>query len=69
MTQRLRVRDKQTPEAAREVFDGRFGVSGWALPGTAFTAASDGLDGTPWWWRGEEEAADSFLKAMGVQLG
>lgn len=22
----------------------------------------------PWWWRGEEDASDSFLTSMGVQF-
>ena len=69
MLQRLIVHDGQTEEQARAKLDADLGVSAWAVPGRArqtFEPAPD--DGAPWWWRGAEDASQSFLAAMGVTL-
>lgn len=68
MTQRITVREGQTVEAARLQFDGRLGVSGWAIPGRSVTQVELRDPAAPWWWQSAEEASDSFLKSMGVVL-
>ena len=70
MLQRLAIRDGQTEEQARARFDADLGVSAWASPGHARKAIEQTPDdGAPWWWRGAEDASQSFLAAMGVSLG
>lgn len=69
MLQRLIIRDGQTEEQARARIDADLGVSAWAVPGRARRAMeSTPDDGAPWWWRGAEDASQSFLAAMGVTL-
>ena len=68
MLQRMPVRDGQSLEDARRVFDDQLGVSGWGTP----TSAPHGVElrdpKTPWWWVDAEEASQSFLTSMGVNL-
>jgi hypothetical protein len=68
MTQRITVREGQTAEAARLLFDGQLGVSAWATPGQAIGEAEFRDPAAPWWWQSAEEASGSFLKSMGVAL-
>lgn len=68
MLERLNVREGQTPEAARRVFDSQLGVTGWATPGRDARPAEPREPGAPWWWQGADEASDTFLKSMGVVL-
>jgi hypothetical protein len=69
MLQRLIVREGQTEEQARARFDADLGVSAWALPGHDRRQPEPVTDtGAPWWWHGNEDASQSFLTAMGVNL-
>lgn len=68
MLQRLNVRDSETPETARRRFDGQLGVRSWAAPGNDVTEPEQIEAATPWWWDGAEQASQSFLAAMGVNL-
>lgn len=68
MLSRLRVRKGQTPDEARRSFDGMLGVSSWGSLVTERREAPDRDPNAPWWWYGEEEASDTFLKSMGVVL-
>lgn len=57
-------------EEARKKLDAQLKVKRWrivpAQPDPYAGAPVD--DGAPWWWDGEQEASDSFLTAMGVNL-
>jgi hypothetical protein len=43
-------------------------VAGWAVPGSGPKRVKQRDPKAPWWWTDEEDASDSFLKAMGVSL-
>lgn len=68
MLQRLPVREGQTADDARRVFDGQLGVSGWATPGREPRPVETRDPGAPWWWHGAEDASQGFLASMGVVL-
>lgn len=69
MLQRLHVKDGQSPDDARRRFDVQLGVdASWAVPGRRMRAPQPREAGAPWWWRGAEDASQSFLHAMGVRL-
>lgn len=51
----------------RKELDTALGVSGWPVPGQVRPARKTGPAGAPSWWHGEEEASQSFLRAMGVR--
>lgn len=69
MLQRLIVREGQTEAQARARFDADLGVSAWALPGRERRDIEPQPDtGAPWWWSGAEDASQSFLASMGVNL-
>lgn len=68
MLQRLRVRDRQSPEDARKSLDLRLGVSAWTVPGREPLTAEPVDPKAPWWWTGSEDASQSFLRSMGVSL-
>jgi hypothetical protein len=56
----------------REALAADLGVSGWWLPGQQPADHRAGVPpaqtGAPAWWKGDEEASQSFLTAMGVRL-
>ncbi len=67
MVARLEPPDEKENRDPRGELDRNLEVGSWRVPGW------DGLarelpDGAPAWWRGDEEASQSFLRAMGVQL-
>lgn len=68
MLKRLAVRDGQSPEGARKAFDLRLGVAAWTVPGRAPAEAEPVDPRAPWWWTGSEDASQSFLASMGVNL-
>lgn len=69
MVQHLPVRDNETPDRARQRFDGQLGVRNWATPGAELKAPDPARDPkAPWWWESAEDASQSFLAAMGVTL-
>jgi hypothetical protein len=51
----------------RQGIDNELGVAAWPGP-VPHRRSVPVIPGAPAWWAGEEEASDSFLAAMGVQL-
>ncbi len=68
MVQRLSVRENEKPETARKRFDGQLAVRAWTTPGTRDKTPDPRDPRAPWWWDGDEDASQSFLTAMGVNL-
>lgn len=69
MLTRLPVRDNENPDRARQRFDGQLGVRNWPLPGSEPKPADTTRDPkAPWWWDNAEDASQSFLRSMGVNL-
>ena len=68
MLQRLNVRDRETPERARQRFDGQLGVRAWGIDGMEDKTPEQRDPKAPWWWDGAENASQSFLQSMGVTL-
>lgn len=62
------MREGQSPEQARRVFDGQLGVSGWAVPARKARVVPKRDPRAPWWWESDQDASESFLKSMGVKL-
>lgn len=50
MLQRLQVRDKENPEAARKRFDGQLRVHAWQTPGSEPEEPEQHDPKAPWWW-------------------
>lgn len=62
---------KQDPEGKKDYrreLDSSLQVRDWLMPGQIRQEVSSEDPRAPYWWRGEEEASDSFLAAMGVRL-
>lgn len=68
MVQRLSVRENEQPGTARKRFDGQLDVRAWTVPGTETKELEPRDPKAPWWWDSPEEASQSFLTAMGVNL-
>lgn len=68
MLQRLRVREGQSAEDARKTLDSMLSVGGWTVPGSDPKPVAARDPRAPWWWTDAEDASDSFLKSMGVNL-
>jgi hypothetical protein len=69
MIERLPVRENEQPDTARRRFDGQLGVRNWTTPSTAYKPPEQPRDPkAPWWWEGAEDASQSFLQSMGVNL-
>ena len=68
MVQRLSVRENEKPETARKRFDGQLAVRAWTTPGTRDKTPDPRDPKAPYWWDGDEDASQSFLAAMGVNL-
>jgi hypothetical protein len=69
MIARLPVRENEQPDTARKRFDGQLGVRNWATPSTELKTPDPTRDPkAPWWWDGPEDASQTFLKSMGVNL-
>lgn len=69
MLHRLDTAEGESAEEARRSFDNDLGVTGWTTPGRSRTferAPED--EGAPLWWHGAEEASQSFLSSLGIQL-
>lgn len=66
MVQRIMPKKNQSEEQARRQFDASFGVSEWHVLSGGTIPVGDPR--TPSWWYGDEEAAGSFLAAVGVRL-
>lgn len=68
MVQRLGVRENEKPDTARKRFDGQLGVRNWTTPSTETKEPEPRDPKAPWWWDGPEDASQTFLKSMGVNL-
>lgn len=64
MTSNLRY-DEKNPERYRRELDQQLQVGAWGLPGGAYRQRSI-APSAPTWWRGDEDASQTFLHAMGV---
>jgi len=65
---RLQYDDKGQRDYRAEL-DSSLDVASWATPLTTFKSRQIAREpGAPSWWHGEEEASESFLRAMGVNL-
>lgn len=64
----MRVREGQSAEDARKALDGMLSVAGWTVPGREPKQVKARDPKAPWWWTDAEDASDSFLKSMGVNL-
>lgn len=68
MVQRLSHRENERPDTARKRFDGQLDVRTWTVPGAEHQTPEPRDPKAPWWWDGAEDASQSFLTAMGVNL-
>lgn len=70
MCERLNGGEDEDPEITRKKFDVDMGVKRWRITAADEDPYADAVvdEAAPWWWEGDEEASDSFLEAMGVNL-
>ncbi|MDF2711380.1 hypothetical protein AB0E25_33510 [Streptomyces bobili] len=68
MVQRVADRENERPGTARKRFDGQLGVRDWAVVGDEDREPEPRDSNAPWWWDSAEEASQSFLASMGVNL-
>lgn len=52
----------------RRRFDAQLGVDSWRTPGHDEVQKPPVEPNAPWWWKGDQDASQSFLKAVGVKL-
>lgn len=64
MTTRLEY-DQKNPLKNRRELDTSLQVGTWKLPGGAYRQRRV-VPNAPHWWRGDEDASQTFLHAMGV---
>jgi hypothetical protein len=64
MLRRLEV-DQKNPRRPRRELDNQLQVGAWRLPGSAYRQRRETVN-APAWWRGDEDASQTFLHAMGV---
>lgn len=64
MTRRTEV-DQRNPGRPRRLLDQQLRVSEWRVPGGAYRQRRT-VPNAPSWWRGDEDASQTFLHAMGV---
>jgi hypothetical protein len=57
-------------EAAVQELNHKLKTKRWRVSPEDIDPYADAVveEGAPWWWDGSEEASDSFLDTMGVQL-
>lgn len=72
MTQRLSYDQSKegAAEAARKQLDAEMKIKRWRVAVVQEDPYAGQVEdeGAPWWWDGDQEASDSFLKGMGVDL-
>lgn len=64
MVRRLE-RDEKNPNRPQRQLDQQLEVGSWRVPGGAYRQRQT-VPSTPAWWRGDEDASQTFLHAMGV---
>lgn len=57
--------DKERPTRPRTQLDQQLEVGSWKMPGGAYRQRQV-VPSAPGWWRGDEDASQTFLHAMGV---
>lgn len=57
--------DRDGPTKARRDLDAALEVNTWSVPGVRRRTPTNPTR-TPTWWRGDEDASQTFLHAMGV---
>jgi hypothetical protein len=57
--------DKDRPTRPRANLDQQLEVGTWKMPGGAYRQRQ-AVPNSPGWWRGDEDASQTFLHAMGV---
>lgn len=65
MLQRLSY-DERDPSRTRRQLDQQLKTNAWRVPGTRRRRRVDVPDTAPSWWRGDEDASQTFLHAMGI---
>lgn len=65
MMERLKYPDEEHPDPRGEV-DGALQVTEWPVPGVPRLNDPNVPEGAPAWWHGDEDASQSFFKAMGI---
>ncbi len=65
MTRRLEV-DEKNPTRPRRQLDQQLKVGDWVTPGGAYRQRKVDEPAPPAWWRGDEDASQTFMHAMGV---
>jgi hypothetical protein len=72
MLQRLDYdQEDKKPEQVRKEFDGEMQIKRWKITDAVEEPEAEVSEiekKAPYWWDGEEEASNSFLTAMGIQL-
>lgn len=58
------TRSQYPKQEDRTGMDHRWNVASWRVPSDVPPVPRE--DGTPAWWRGDEDASQSFLREMGV---
>lgn len=58
--------DPDHPRRARDELDRALDVGEWRMPGVPARREQTERSRTPSWWHGDEEASQSFLRAVGV---
>jgi hypothetical protein len=64
LTRRLE-HDEKMPDRPRRRLNQQLDVGAWRVPGGAYRQRRD-VPRAPSWWRGDEDASQTFLHAMGV---
>jgi len=64
LTRRLE-HDEKFPDRPRRRLNQQLDVASWYVPGGVFRRRRD-ESVAPSWWRGDEDASQTFLHAMGV---
>jgi hypothetical protein len=57
--------DKEHPDPRDEYVDGPLDVANWEIPGQPRPDV-DTPPGAPSWWKGDEDASQSFFKRVGI---
>lgn len=66
MLQRLDYSDSENRNP-RTDFDNTMLINDWKVPGIIEEKLAVEIPNAPDWWRGDEQASESFFKAMGIQ--
>lgn len=65
-TMMANAKDNDEAKRLRKLLDQELNVNEWRVPGTTRTRRRKEIDTAPSWWRGDEDASQTFLHAMGI---